>query len=439
MYDYPLGASTSLISAVQQFARLDYSVDVFISEAGFNACPVSFKDKEVTVRVIKPLDSFLSLLLRRLWIYGYIKKKFVKVTFEEISGFIDFNIKFLYFSLMDSQRYESLRSDSPETFNKKISRLCALLLHPLWKFQKILTEMTIDEYDLIIGVEPKGLVIAQLLAHSKRSSPKVVYFNMELLLEKECIKKQRKILKMLERACNQRSFLTVIQDKHRAGHLIADNSLDPKKVMCIPVCSFGPAVQNKSDYLQNLFNIEKNKKIILYAGNIIEWSMCLELAEAAQTWSEKYVLVLHTWRPDAKDDQYVRKIIPLTKSNKVYLSLNPLDYSDLSKLVSSADFGVIFYKNLGENFFETGNSSNKLAQYLQFGLPVITIDFPSFLKVIKKYDCGKSTNTPMDIQNLAETIDIKYNYYRTNAFRCYREMFDISKYFTILEEKINHE
>jgi glycosyltransferase involved in cell wall biosynthesis len=435
IYDYPLGVSTSLISILQFFAQSEYLIDIFIHEDGFNICPINFPEKEIKINVIKSRNSKLLKILKKVRIHGYIDKKIVSGTLYDLCKLMNINIRYFIFTLF-YKKYENMTNDSFEIFNRKLISFSKLLIPSVFKFSKKVTQKTDNDYDAIIGIEPKGLLIAHLFTHLKKSRTPIIYFNMELLLEKECKKSRQKILKLLERPCNQRSVLTLIQDEHRAHHLIVDNSLDRKKVICIPVCSFGPPIEEKSNYLRDLFKIEKSKKIILYAGNIIEWSMCLELAESAKKWSDDYVLVLHTWRHEAKNEDYVKKIIALADNSKIFLSFNPLEYSDLSKLISSADFGVIFYKNIGENFFNTGNSSNKLAQYLQFGLPVITIDFPSFKEIIEKYDCGKCINNPEDIERMATAINLQYGYYRKNAFECYRENYDISKYFRLFEKKI---
>jgi glycosyltransferase involved in cell wall biosynthesis len=100
----------------------------------------------------------------------------------------------------------------------------------------------------------------------------------------------------------------------------------------------------------------------------------------------------------------ILRIRKLTESNKVYLSLAQLDWQKMPELVSSADIGLALYQDLGEARNEIGHSSNKLVQYLQVGLPVITSDFPNVRDVVYKYQCGECGNGPEDIEHLAEKI-----------------------------------
>ena len=94
--------------------------------------------------------------------------------------------------------------------------------------------------------------------------------------------------------------------------------------------------------------------------------MCLEIAEAAQNWSDDLVLVLHSARKDV-DTKYVDRIRKRASQKEIYLSLSPIQWDLVPDLISSADIGLIFYRNIDLNFYETGSSSNKLVQYLQVG------------------------------------------------------------------------
>jgi glycosyltransferase involved in cell wall biosynthesis len=183
-----------------------------------------------------------------------------------------------------------------------------------------------------------------------------------------------------------------------------------------------------------MYGIPREKKVLLYAGYL--WAICVEMAQAAQTWNDDFVLVLHSWLENMRDQPYVNQIRKLTKSNKVYLSLAQLDWQKMPDLLSSADIGLVFYQNLGPNFYEIGHSSNKLVQYTQVGLPTITSDFPSLREVINKYQCGECGNGPEDIEHLAEIIFDDYERYRTNAFSCYENEYNFSKYFKKVVERI---
>jgi glycosyltransferase involved in cell wall biosynthesis len=164
--------------------------------------------------------------------------------------------------------------------------------------------------------------------------------------------------------------------------------------------------------------------------------MCLELVEAANNWSEDFVLLLHSPTTAWIDTPYMDQIRRTARDTKVYLSLKPVVWERLPELISSADIGLVFFKNVDPCAYEIGRSSNKLVQYLQVGLPIITIDFPSLKEVLEECRCGECTHNPNEIETLIRRILADYGTYRDNAFKCYTERYSLSRYFDGVLERI---
>ncbi|MFC2058403.1 hypothetical protein ACFLTS_02010 [Chloroflexota bacterium] len=410
LYDYPLGVSPSLISSAILLAREGYEVHLFVDKSIFCANRVDFDDSRIIVHAIGESSEKQQANLKKQSVFPLLFRK-------NIGRALYWTLYILLVRL----------TIIPLPFSKKLYYYCRYIFRDFFRFYQNILEYIDNEYISLIGVDHKCLVIATLISIKKKIP--VIYFNLELLLGKECKHPQQKILKFLERESNRRSYMTIIQDERRAKYLMEDNNVPLEKLVYVPVSTLGEPYESKSDYLHRTLDIGKDKKIILYAGNVVPWSMSLEIAEAAQEWDDNKVLVLHTWRSDLADDPYIDKLRSLTKNEKVYLSLNPVEWESLPELLSSADIGLIFYQNLGANFYETGSSSNKLAQYVQVGLPLITSDYPSFKEVIPKYKCGKCAKSPAEIETYADEIFSDYDSYRRNAFRCYQEKYEFSKYF----------
>ena len=243
-------------------------------------------------------------------------------------------------------------------------------------------------------------------------------------------------LKLLEKACTKRCFLTIMPDKRRERYFMKDNQITKQKIIHLPISKIEKPCTKKGDYLYKKFNIGKNKKIIIYAGSIAPWTMALEVAKEAQQWSNDLVLVLHDWRKNLDKDPYIKQLKKLTKNKKVYLSLKRVSWQVLPKLLSFAHIGLVFYENRSINYRETCLSSNKIASYLQVGLPIIANDYPSFKEIIGKYKCGKYTNNPGKVQKLAEEILANYSFYKKNAFFCFRAEYNFSKCFSSVLEAL---
>ena len=425
LFNYPLGVSPSLINTAIMLEGEGYDVHIFINRKTFSESEIEFHGNN-----IHPISYIPGILNTCIPVIRKGRVKQIPLGKLIWSAYSTINQALWKLNIFPG------KNDS--AFNKRLLHHVKYFLRDHYEFYKGILNFIHEDYICIFGIEAHGLVVSNLLVENlpnKKRIP-VVYYNLELLLEKECKSTKNKILKNLERQCNQKSLFTIIPDKRRAKHLIADNDIPEEKIVCVPVSALGEAHEHKSDYFHRKLKIPQSKKIILYAGNIISWSMSLEIAEAAQKWDDDKVLVLHTWRTDLDRDVYVSKIKRLTENKKVYLSLNPVEWDDLPELLSSADIGVLFYQNIGENFYETGSSSNKLAQYLQVGLPLITSDYPSFKEVIEKYGCGKCTNDPKEIEKLVNEIFLDYDAYRKNSFKCYEEGYEFSKHFNVVIDKI---
>ena len=445
IFKYPFGASLPLINSAQILAQAGYEVDVFIDAASYEQLQVTFDEQNVVIHPIEPAcgetasisvgaQTHTEHVTTRAATRDRVADSPLRVIYRKL---IYRGPLFRLFSVLQYRiRYgRDLAHPSTST----IEHYTACFFPELEGFATEIASHVDETYVCIIGVEPLGLIASTLVAHSVPAEKLIptIYFNTELLLERECRSVQSLILKSLEKVCNQACYLTIVQDRPRARYLIQDNELRADRVICVPVAGLEKSHQHKSNVLRQKFNIGADKHILVYAGNIVEWALCLEMARAAQRWREDKVLVMHSWIADTDDNPYIRQIRALTSSEKVYLSFERLPSSELIELLSSADIGLAFYKNKGKNFYEIGYSSNKLVQYLRVGLPVITINFPSFKKVIDEWQCGAYTSDPAEIEACADALLAQYETFKRNAFRCYEREYTFDRYFAPLLSEIH--
>lgn len=277
-------------------------------------------------------------------------------------------------------------------------------------------------YLCFIGLEPGGLFVATIVG-ILRGVP-VVYHNMELLLSQEIQDGRKLLIKWLERQCNHRAVLTLIQDEARADLLCQDNHIPRSSIEIMPCGVLGPPITERTEYLQRKHGIPASDKIVLYAGKITRWARIGELVQQANQWPNGWVLAIHGF------GQYVQEVRNVISrgSGRVILSTELLPQDQLESLLSSGDIGIALYEDLGANFRHTGSASNKLAQYLKCGLPVITNDFPSMRGIVEKYGCGVCVHDESQVIEAAECIMMDYDQYRANALRCFAEHYDLMRY-----------
>jgi len=413
---------SSLINSAVELARAGYSVYIFINKEQSENIPAIFSDYNIKIIFIdiakelnekytpdKEQDSASKILIcKELW------DSHVQAWME---GYCEHAVKFF----------------------------SSLYFTRLYLFYKLSSQYIDDSFVCLMGVESYGLIIASMLGFDHRIP--FIYYNLELLLKEDIGSpynvyisgfpiKCQVLYKELEEECSRRSYFTIVADERRASYLMKDNHILPDKVLCIPVGSTGAPYRNKSSFLREKLGIDPGKKIMLFVGTIFDGMMCLELARSAQSWNDDKVLVLHSRERFSDDNPYINQIRGLTSTGKVYLSTDPVPWDMLHTLISSGDIGLVFYKNLSRNFYETSRSSNKTALFLQAGLPIITIDFPGFQELIDQYHCGKYTGNTDEVEHLADDILSNYSTYRENAFRCFTSEYEFSGHFRSVLDRV---
>ena len=282
-----------------------------------------------------------------------------------------------------------------------------------------------DQYRCFIGAEPGGLMIAGELGG--RYKAPLIYYNLELGMWAEGEGDFLwKVFNKYERLLNQQAVATITQDNERAKILSGRNGIPLASILTVPVCADGPKYVRKTDWLRKKFNLSTDDTIILYAGYITDWAMCIEMAKDAIDWPDGRVLVLHSH--SYQEEDYLRKLRKFI-GNKVKLSLESVSYEDLPELIASADIGIALYKDLGKNFTLTGSASGKIAHYLKCGLPVISNNYPSIKEVLEGYDCGVCIESPAEMNSAIDKIQNKYKEMHENAYRCYEDRYMFSRQF----------
>jgi glycosyltransferase involved in cell wall biosynthesis len=323
--------------------------------------------------------------------------------------------------------------DSPQVVLAPLSRLPRGRLAALRRLAEALLWLSLTfchclarRPTYLIGVDPVGLIVCGLVGSLLRLP--YVYFSLEIYLAREITSHHIRLMKSVERFFNRRSLFTVVQDQGRASLLSAENHVEDRPILLLPNSPLGAAQRRRSDYLRRKLNLPEEQKVILYAGALADWTYTPELIEAARDWPAEWTLVLHS-RQHGNNLGLDFADYPWVKS-----SGGPVPFAHLPALVSSADVGLLLYRNAdtpwqGDNMTYVGLSSGKLAQYLQCGLPVAAVAFPGLCEIIDRYHCGLCAP---DLASLRTAIvDILANdaEYSRGAIQCFSEAFAFERHF----------
>lgn len=388
-----------IINSIKMFAKEGIAVDIYSDKPTYQASPVDFRHELIKIILYDNTWTNTFLCKATIFVCSYsnsflfshvfhrvIKKWFKRIPF---SIFYACYIKDYIFS---------------KWLKKKIEKEC---------------------YDYIFPVEAKSLIATSYIKN------KIIYYNMELLDWSEqnpIYGKDKKLLKILEYKALKKVLALVIQSEIRAKQFQQINDFY-KKIYLLPVASIGEPIRNKDSFLRDKFHIPNNKHVIIYSGNIMPWAKCIEMVDSVRNWPENFCFILHTWKKDALNTDYGFRVKEHAKCVPVHFSTDYLDIDELAKCLSSADVALMFYEPIDTNFIEVLFSSNKLAEYLKAGLPVITYDFPELKKFINEHRIGKTISTIDELPKALLQIVQEYDSYKKNVIDCYLKVFRFEKYF----------
>jgi len=298
-----------------------------------------------------------------------------------------------------------------------------LILFSRWMHRRLRSH----HYDIIIPVECLSLIAANM---ARTGCEDLIYYNMELLdwSKENPLYKNKLTLKKLEFEAIKSTTHVMITSPDRARIFCDINQFPKERISVLPIFPLHQESRTRTRYFRDKFSISDQCQIIIYSGNFMPWAMCLEIIKSMDTWPKNTVLVMHTWNKYALSSNYFRKMQNAAKNRPVFFSSDFICYDDLAPALSSADVGLLFYESLDANFTEILFSSNKMAEYVAAGIPVICSSFPSLRCFVEEHGIGRSVDF-FEIGDALSQIQSENEKYRQNVDQCRRKYFEFEPYF----------
>jgi len=147
-------------------------------------------------------------------------------------------------------------------------------------------------------------------------------------------------------------------------------------------------------------------------------------------WPANAVLVMHTWNSAALSKPYFAKMSRAAAGRAVHFSDGYLRHEELAPALSSADIGLMFYEAIDANFTEILFSSNKMAEYMAAGLPVICSPFPPLKKFVEEDERIGLGAEFAEIGPAISRISANMESYRANVSSCRQRNFEFERHFS---------
>lgn len=292
-----------------------------------------------------------------------------------------------------------------------------------------------DKYCAFIGIEKLGLIWAGLTV--KHRAVPLIYYSLELYFEGS----ERHTLGWAipyERTFHRRCKATIVQDPLRARELLNHNGVVGQSVIHFPVSARGGAKEIAGRaYWHEAFSIPRSARVILYLGLLSTKRDLEDLLFAARSLPGNRHFVLHgpCLADDGSLEQLREKINALGLSN-VHLSTKLVPEAKLSELIASADIGLCMYNNHDVNDRLTAFSSQKVAAYLQHGIPLIAFRNESYEALFGEFACGEMIDDLCELPLAVRRIIGAESMYRKAAFNAFDRHFDFDKNVEGLVERL---
>lgn len=278
------------------------------------------------------------------------------------------------------------------------------------------------ENEVFIGGDPGSLIAAHYLATKKRGT--LIYWSLELYLEKNLDHFGIRLLKKAERKCNRDAFCTMDFGEIRCAILREENNLEPATMISIPNSQIGPGKIARNYFFNDMFNIPRDKVLVLHAGGLFgPWYHMEDIFSSIAEWPENYLLIIHTHKCPyplcgfSIPDEYLNK--------KVFLSDEPVAFDQLDTVYSSCDIGIILQgpaeTGVKDNLYYSDLSIGKLFHHLKVGVPVIIRDLPGFQELIAGTWAGVCVEGASDILPAIQKILKHHEEYKINALKLHEK------------------
>jgi hypothetical protein len=243
-------------------------------------------------------------------------------------------------------------------------------------------------YDLALGVDPEGIVTAHQYV-SGGNTP-LAYLSFEIFFEDELTAEER-AEKRKERIAAKAASFVLTQDDRRAELLGQETGLDPSGMLRVPVAPATKPSASDRDWWRSRYGLASNQRIVLHSGSIANWTFVDELLDSVGRWGPGFALVLHS-----RTSYVPPEVLRRGDGRRVIVSDIPLQCDEYERLVASADIGLALYnpvgvdKWTGRNLEHIGLASGKLAFYMKYGLPAVTVRHRELGALLQDHGCGVS-------------------------------------------------
>jgi glycosyltransferase involved in cell wall biosynthesis len=283
-----------------------------------------------------------------------------------------------------------------------------------------------DRAGLVWAGQVAELVHVPYLYHNLHLYTKEYYGSAILPVRDRC-------LMHAEKRYHRKSYATIIQDRSRGEVLFADNKVKPDRVLYVPVSLLGPSRKARTSFFQDRFNLGSGRILILQYGLLDSRRYCVDLARMAQNLPDSWMMVMHGVPSSAEE---LAKIRAADTGHRVLFSLDLVHPSRTWEVASSVHIGLSLNRPSNVNDRLVINSSERVALFLQCGIPIVAFANPGF-EILEQRRCGAIIESLAELPAAVEHVLASWDEFSANARALYEERYETRTHYSRVVQAIN--
>jgi len=269
-----------------------------------------------------------------------------------------------------------------------------------------------EKFDAIITFDPSSLFLACKVFPGNLNN--IIHYSLEISDESHLDFQESRTVRAFryyERAALSKIRALMIQDRFRAKILLknASNAKDVKTIL-FPVAMSGPAVRKASVTEGNFRQVK-----ILFFGGLWSRHLLSQLETLSLQLKENQVMVIQGGRSSIR--------VTETRQKKFIISTEAIPFDQVNDYISSADIGLAIYPNSEANSRYTAFSSEKIARYVQCGVPFIAFRNEAFEFLQAETGCCELIDNYAEIPDAIGKIVGNYGVYQRGAYEAFDTFF----------------
>ena len=305
--------------------------------------------------------------------------------------------------LLEEEEYDVFKAKRLRLLSQKMkyNKIVKLIMHKEFSI-RVLEELKKGFIpDVVHCHNPLALPVAFKIKLKLNKKIKIIYDSHEYVRGQNTSRLMKKQLVFLENKYIKKVDRIITVGKEIGKLIQNDHSLKELPVVIRNIPYF---YETKSeDLFRKEFKIPDDKMILLYQGGLQKNRGLKKLIEITEKLDGRFVLIFMGRGELLKD---LKEIVKEKKMvEKIYFK-DFVENKLLLDYTNSADMGIYFIKNTCLNHFYC--LPNKIFEFIQGGLPIVTSSFPELEKIVNGNNIGRTFNpndTDEIVKGITEIID----------------------------------